>query len=269
MMHKSKIKELLHEQKPNSEQKAGELPSAQVLPNPMLAEALCVKPILFSRPMVEAIIDGSKTQTRRIINSDVNNIQWQPIVLNGYGGFCDEHGNPIKPKYKIGDIVWVRETFYAYGRWVKNGLSKTGKQKYKFNDFTLLSYSNFQYKYEDCKPQRIKTGKENEIGWYKRPSLFMPKKACRLFIKIEDVAAEKVQSISKEDAIKEGLKEFTKDGTVSKYGLENWIWSDMPRLATNAFGYLWSKINGKESWDENPFVWVYSFKRAECPQGFC
>ena len=60
-----------------------------------------IKPILFSTLMVQAIIEGSKTQTRRVIKTDAKRIEWIPIVLNGYGGFCDEHGKPVKPKYEI------------------------------------------------------------------------------------------------------------------------------------------------------------------------
>lgn len=77
-----------------------------------------------------------------------------------------------------------------------------------------------------------------------------------------------MQDISADDAAKEGLKEFTKDGKISKYGLDNWIWSDMQTLATNAFASLWQSINGKESWDKNPFVWVVEFKQIPKPSNF-
>ncbi len=219
------------------------------------------KPIFFSSEMVKAILQGRKTQTRRIIKTDTRNIQWQPIVLNGYGGFCDEDGNPVKCKYHIQDIRWVRETFYAYGRWIKNGKTKKSKQKYKFTDFTLLRDNDFHYKYEDCKPRRIKTGRTNESGWHKRPSLFMPKKACRLFIQIEDITVEKLNSISEKDEINEGINpELAGDDLYENYDKVGYRWI----RAKDSFKSLWQKING--NWNDNPFVWVITFKVAECPK---
>jgi hypothetical protein len=227
------------------------------------------KPMLFSTPMVQAILDGRKTMPRIIVKNGFD-------LQNFYNG--------AKFPIDIADIIWVRETFYAYGRWVKNGLSKNGKQKYKFNDFTLLSNSDFKYKYEDCKPQRIKTGRENEIGWYKRPSLFMPKQACRLFLEVTEIGAEKINSISESDSIKEGVENCIADKETFGCRAQGMrIYRDYLRkdnslknypnngygTAKASFETLWYKINGEQSWQSNPFVWVYTFKRVECPQGFC
>ena len=70
------------------------------------------RPILFSAPMVRAILEGRKTQTRRVIKCNHAHVMWNPIVVNGYGGWCDEHGQPTPCPYgKPGDRLWVRETW--------------------------------------------------------------------------------------------------------------------------------------------------------------
>lgn len=226
-------------------------------------------PILFSTEMVYALLAGRKTMTRRIIKSPsgsfaVETAKFEPEVLGYYHNrriedVDDEEmstGRTVLCPYgHTGDVLWVRETFYAYGRWVKNGFSKTRKQKYKFNDFTLLSNSDFQYKYEDCKPQRIKTGRGNEIGWYKRPSLFMPKEACRTFLQITDIRVERLQDISEEDAAAEGVETL---GLYPGFDMSN----------KGTFEGLWFKINGPDSWNDNPWVWVVTFKRIEKPESF-
>lgn len=206
-------------------------------------------PILFSTPMVQAILEGRKNQTRRVVKP-------QPSIT-GVSAFNDgEHPQMKCPYGQPGDVLWVRETYYAYGRWVKNGLTKSGKQKYKFDDFTTLSGRS--YKYEDCKPAFVKTGKKNETGWYKRPSLFMPKEACRLFLQIKNIRVERLQDISEEDAKAEGVETL---GLYPGYDVS----------AKGKFEGLWNYIHGNtdENWNTNPFVWVIEFERIEKPENFC
>lgn len=225
--------------------------------------------ILFSTPMVQAILEGRKTKTRRIVKP-----QQQSSFMYGEKKENDctwyiNFPSIIKPvKCPYGQpcvILWVKETFYAYGQWVKNGFSKTGKQKFKFQD---LTGTDFQYKYEDTKPLRILKGKNNKIGWYKRPSIFMPKAAARIFLKITDIRVELLQNITEEDAIHEGLSG------------ENKKWRNYYRTpsaancisnfsnAKDSFQSLWNLINGPDSWNANPWVWVISFERCEKPENF-
>lgn len=235
-------------------------------------------PILFRTPMVQAILEGRKTQTRRVIKSkhksglfavgknkagqvtEITSLDWDERSVNVT--------NDIGCKYSIWDILWVKETYYAYGRWVKNGLTKTGKQKYKFTDLTLTSNSDLEYKYEDCKPQRIKTGRTNEIGWYKRPSLFMPKAACRIFLKITNLRVERSQDISEEDAVAESanpcLDELSMDNRVHNYN--NPSTARFPLVHVTGFKSLWQSINGEESWNDNPWVWCINFERINKPE---
>ncbi len=186
-----------------------------------------MKPILFSTPMVQAILEGRKSQTRRIINSDANNIQWNPIILKGYGGYCDEHGNPVRPKVNIGNILWVRETWQRI-------------------DHPELKY---RYKADHLNP--------SSVTW--KPSIFMPKDACRIFLEVTDIRVERLQDISEEDAIAEGIERMLPEGLMSfrSYAVKDGGSGVFPYVS---YKTLWQSINGKESWLPNPLVWKITFK---------
>lgn len=175
-----------------------------------------MKPILFSTEMVRAILDGRKTMTRRVVKSDAKFIQWQPVVLNGYGGFCDEHGNPVKCRYEIGDTLWVRETWQT-ARYAPPGSTKLE------NVYIYKADGGSFGEYEITK-------------W--EPSIFMPLEACRLYLRITDIRVERLQDITEEDAIAEGVERN-------------------PEAAD------WAVMCGKESWDANPYVWVIKFERIK------
>ena len=224
-------------------------------------------PILFSTPMIQAIIEGRKTMTRRVMKP-------QPYPVKRHRKEIEEYFEwdaskkitdlPIQewvslcPYGKVGDILWVRETFVDV-------VDNDGKEV-------------FIYKADD---DFYKDTIENWKGW--QPSLFMPKAACRIFLKITDIRVERLNEIREEDAKKEGV-EFTiadkekfgcraqgmklyrnyerKDNSLTSYpcnGFENSIIS---------FQTLWQSINGKESWDANPWVWVIVFERIEKPTDF-
>ncbi len=200
------------------------------------------RPILFSTEMVQAILAGRKTQTRRVVKP-------QPIEgLEHVSGdlFFDKHTSGILPKSfkcpygKKGDVLWVREAFC-------------------YNDDDGYS-SEFSYKADHP------TAK----GW--KPSIHMPKDAARIWLRIKDVRVERLNEISEQDAEAEGIEQFTKDGVGFKYGLDGWHWSlhtGAPFMCNNrrmAFYTLWCLINGEQSWRANPWVWVVEFERIEKPQ---
>ena len=203
------------------------------------------KPILFSTPMVQAILEGRKSMTRRIIKTDAKKIFWNEIVLNGYGGYCDEHGNPVKSKYSIGDVLWVRETFRVIEQ-------DFGKPRYEYKATEKINLTD---------------------KW--KPSIFMPFDACRIFLKIKNIRVEELQNISNADAFNEGIEwkiKFPEEHPDLKY-YRDYMFKD--RFATgilfeakHSFKSLWFKINGRESWEENPFVWVISFEKIDKPVNF-
>jgi len=200
------------------------------------------RPILFSGAMVRAILEGRKTQTRRAIKP-------QPEMLDS--GDCrvrvnrDWHTGPVDylildvmprfacPYGQPGDRLWVRETF---------GYRDDGKLYFRA-DQTL--------------------GQFNVERW--RPSIHMPRRVSRITLEITDVRVERLQNISEEDAVVEGLDAllYVSDG------LGNWVPPDGETLsstypsAKHWFSCLWESINGPGSWSANPWVWVVEFKRIE------
>lgn len=206
-------------------------------------------PILFSTPMVRAIISGLKNQTRRVIKIQPtdewmeNTRQFSP---NGY--MYDEKGkqlfwlsNPnqgkneeIKCPYgKPGDILWVRETW-------------------QHSEFGFL------YRAED----------DYSKGFKWKPSIFMPKKACRTFLKIKNIRVERLQDITEQDAINEGI-ERVNDNEFLAY--RSYVLPKERCLGVFpivSFQTLWQKINGVSSWVKNPWVWVIDFERIEKPKNF-
>lgn len=231
------------------------------------------RPILFSTPMVQAILEGRKKMTRRTKGLENFNESLEDWIYDGideendgshYMEMIDKSGNPLErykevvPAYNVGDVLWVRETFQTtcYGP---------------------------QYVYKANYPtERIPFGVPETIENFKdvkwKPSLFMPKKACRFFLKVKSVKVEKLQDISLEDIKKEGikLKEFKINKLLYKYGINNPSFHFIPEGATPteyeihklAWYDLWISINGTESWMSNPFVFVYEFERIDKPLDF-
>ena len=211
-----------------------------------------MKPILFSGPMVRAILDGLKTQTRRVIKPQPSEggLEW----LEESAGFAawqdpclllDEHsedGGPcqrICPYGRVGDELWVRETFQVS--------QESHEPDGHYNITYLADDEAVEIDYSEIDMGRLTPGK-------KYPSIFMPRWACRLFLKITDIRVEQLQDINESDAIAEGIPVFAPKGVPHE--------STIPR---KQFAGLWDSINAKRGygWDENPFVWVIQFKTTK------
>jgi len=208
-------------------------------------------PVLFSTSMIQAILEGRKTMTRRVINfkqiakqsgctkgtlaySDTFN-SWAIFNGNGEADLC-----LIDCPYgKKGDILWVREKFRV-------NQTPTG--------FFYHFYTDDDY-----------TDKDNE-KW--KPSLFMPKSACRIFLEITNVRVERLNEISEKDAINEGVHKDSAGWYEDYLKQDVWNRTHTIHTAKRSFGTLWQSINGRESMESNPFVWVIEFKRVEKPEGF-
>jgi len=196
-------------------------------------------PILFTGPMVRAILEGRKTQTRRI----VQNLLWDDdhnlpcmIAEDGPLAFPERfYDGTIKCPYgSTGDRLWVRE---AWARVIVG------------NEFDYLYRADHH------------TGIEKKNGDQKwKPSIHMPKVACRLMLEVTSVRVERVQKISEADAIAEGCIKLPASGRITdtkggQYGGRIWT------TAREWYSELWGKINGPDSWTSNPFVWVIEFRR--------
>ena len=192
-----------------------------------------MKPILFNTAMVKAILDGRKTVTRRLVKDPPNNVHAGRCVLGA--GLFDEatHMRVVEPSIKIGDILYVRETWHKYR--VKK------PQKAVPVDFAEVQYlyrANGEVANSDGSP----------FAW--RPSIHMPKEAARIFLRVKDVRVERLNDMQEEDAIVEGFPDLGVD-------------ADSP---LERFSVLWDKTISREhikeySWYANPWVWVIEFEK--------
>jgi hypothetical protein len=222
-----------------------------------------VKPILFNTEMVKAIMEGRKTVTRRIIKNKYSNanIEWfedkygkrlvymqndspKDIIHDNGSRTCylKSYKEILQP-YKVGDILYVRET------WCKDGES-------------------YFFKADTDMDEAIIYMAINDLKW--KPSIHMPKEAARIFLKVTNVRVERLQDITEEGAIKEGIRAYTKDEKVYNYALneEQYPWIVMPREPITPFCKLWNSTIKKDqlnkySWQANPWVWVIEFERIE------
>jgi len=193
-----------------------------------------MKPIIFSTPMVRAILQGNKTQTRRVIRGGYMH-QYTPYQ------YTAENSKHYAIPYHRGDVLWVRET------WRKTGvISKP--YAYKADEETLNLIGE--------------NGELLSAQYRWKPSIHMTKEAVRIFLKVTDVRVERLQDITKDDCIAEGVvtqKELNNLDTIGNAPREEY--------ARYLFRELWDTINAKRnngvySWERNPFVWVITFERS-------
>lgn len=223
------------------------------------------RPILFSAPMVRAILAGRKTQTRRVVRLPHQNPlgEWKPTTIGGYG-VTDSRGHVVAERpaiwhtrtgdtiaapWETGDTLWVRETCRAHER--SDGL-----------DGVVYEADGAFHEIENT----IEAGERWSVLYGYRgkrgatvPPIHVPRWASRITLRVESVRVERVQDISDDDAYAEGAAEWAdaqdlrhSDGTPAKYP-----------SAHHAFRALWDSINAKRDygWDANPWVWVVQFAR--------
>jgi hypothetical protein len=189
------------------------------------------KPILFSTPMVQAILEGRKTMTRRIIKKVPAGKDIDDVHINILADVKCPYGNP-------GDLLWVRESFFDAA-------------DYKNAPIFSNTEGNYIYKADT-----------DFIGCHKwKPSIHMPKAAARIWLEVTHVTAQLLHDITEEDAIAEGIEQI-KGYTFQMY--KNYRPEHGPndgyQHAPSSFMSLWKKINGADSWKANPFVWCVEFK---------
>jgi hypothetical protein len=192
-----------------------------------------MKGILFTEANTRTTIAEMKTQTRRIIvsrtgffnveskNGTVTNI-WQ-CDANGWNG---ENLIPVKPRYKVGETVYIKEPYY-----------------------TLHPDGRIRYKYE----------KDEHWAW--KNKLFMPAKYARRFIEVTGIRAEHLQDISNSDCLEEGIFQHISHAKVYwKFPGSGCVYFDTPR---EAYADEIDFLHGQGTWESNPFVWVYDYKLKE------
>ncbi len=211
-----------------------------------------IKPILFNTPMVKAILRGDKTQTRRIVKPPIEgdlDTKFKLIRANSKREYEITNGNGEtwlrKPKYAVRDELWVRETFFDCSAF---------KQADVFREVE----GNYLYRADDT-----------FIGCHRwKPSIFMPREAARIHLIVTKVRLERLQDMTDEDAIQEGIlsQQPADQGDKTSYFLypsgkaKDDKWVDDP---ITSFCSLWESIHGRSSWEENPLVLVYEFQEYD------
>ena len=208
-----------------------------------------MKPILFNTEMVQAILSGQKTTTRRIVKGNINDLD---LIGTGSSRCNDTFDTTlfgkldkekvwnsdvkerVKAPYMPGDILYVRETW---------GISNS------LGDFARNNRTaEYVYKAGYSKGERIPMVREQEknLGVWK-PSIHMPKVAARIFLKVTSVRVERLQDITEEGIRAEGITE------------------EFPPIARDNFQELWDSTTKEYRWRLDPYVWVISFERCEKP----
>lgn len=224
------------------------------------------RPILMSGAMVPPTLSGTKTQTRRIIkpqpHDDATGLKagvFTPITLDLGGiqmpgedvfGFYDDSGEyGIKCPYgQPGDRLWVRETFHILDRGTERG----------------EAVRTIVYKATGCEIQPTRADHPIHAMQAPKayPSIFMPRWASRILLEIVSVRIQRLQDISEEDAIAEGL---IPNGTGFARGWQYEKHGCIYATGKRCYEALWEKINGAESWSQNPWVAAIEFKKLEAP----
>ena len=216
-----------------------------------------MKGILFNTEMVQAILEDRKTQTRRLIDWDISN-NMDGDVASGYSVQTD---NGLMDslelcKYQKGDILYVRETWkiveFDYSV-MGMAINYEADETWEYIEFSSDRFEKFK-KYYDKK------------GW--QPSIFMPKEAARIFLKVTDIRMERVQDITEENASNEGAKKVVwykpyDKGPEDISGLPGY--PDERISWRNGFATLWDGLYFEKGygWDTNCWVWVIEFERCE------
>jgi len=234
------------------------------------------RPILFKLPMVQAILAGNKTQTRRVVNfplsrseyepsiwqtqqkikKDVKNKDGKTIVKKGEFAFMSmtiEGVLSLCPYGQVGDKLWVRET-WQHANFPCDYYTESVPVFYR------ADYKDDPHGYD---------GEKSPEGKYRhwKPSIFMPRAASRILLEITNVRVERLRDISEQDAIAEGIKPIkitcSRDGEKTAYKAYDWPNENITKNnPIDSYFSLWQSINGRESLDANPWVWVIEFKRV-------
>lgn len=210
------------------------------------------RPILFSGPMVRAILEGRKTQTRRILKGSTEfKGPYNPAYLEAHK---DAPGwKNICPYGVPGDRLYVKEAVWVWCRKRPNGTTESGRPKFRY--IPHASHSLFYVADHRQKPERASYA-EPDMVWRYKTARYMPRWASRITLEITDVRVQRVQEISEGDARAEGITLRPDAESLKKWGVKH-----DPRMA---FADLWDSINAKRGfgWGKKPWVWAISFKRV-------
>ncbi|WP_151744530.1 hypothetical protein [Acinetobacter calcoaceticus] len=227
------------------------------------------RPIIFNTTMVKAIIEGRKTQTRRLVKpqpkffkGNAGGHWWRCTHVQSmirveeelqnpgeyYEGFIDE----VNPFGKKGDRLWVRETF-CYGHIDEFDAEHPDERELFIDQDNDLKHLHTPIHKEWCLREGISI---EEVLW--KPSIHMPRSASRILIEITKIRIEQLNQISSHDAVQEGLLKLPASGRyVINQGDQ--YFGAVSTNPTEVFKWMWESIYGSRAWELNPWVWVVEF----------
>lgn len=224
-----------------------------------------------------------KTETRRLCHDNGENLvgykyvsdattwpeAWKGLRSQPYTGWVAEFDNlaiamPRSCPYgEEGDILYVKEQHVMYGRWKRNGITRTGRPRWKF----VQDKSFQEVRYMDGLPDKVEKNSFKGTGWFKRLARYMPRKAARTWLQITEVTAQRLHAITEADAKAEGAPcGILINQPHWKHGGEYYLSANGHGTFRDGFKFLWLEINGRESWEGNPWVWVIRFKQIAAPE---
>ena len=196
-------------------------------------------PILFSTEMVKAILEGRKTQTRRVLKPQPDRGGWWKVCTTIF----DHNISEFCPNGQVGDRLWVRET---WADMVCLASTEKGKGKGESNPIYKATADSTELKI---------------LQGHWKPSIFMPRGASRITLEITDIRVQRLQEISLEDCVNEG------------YPLGMPKWNETPNekqieiskvMRFAWYEGIWNSINGKKYlWESNPYIWAITFKASK------
>ncbi len=217
--------------------------------------------MIFNAEMVRAILDGRKTQTRRVMKVQPESNQLGLLLITDstkrsdigkyHWAESNATGNHVRSKLfscpfgAAGDRIWVRETFCP--------VDDTQYGGEKWVDYRATP------RYEASHPAGWDSAPNDAEALKWRPSIHMPRWASRILLEITDVRVERLNSIHDVDAMREGIQNLT-TCSHADFGIPGVVNAQHP---VRAFQLLWESIYGADSWRANPWVWVIEFKRVE------
>lgn len=236
---------------------------------------MAIKPILFNTEMVRAILDGRKDATRRIVKGFIpDDAVWgyTAFTPKGYiscrGTFADKYGEKFfKLPCEPGDILYVRETWQC---WRAHRYEATADIRFRAGgDDVRLQFANGNTDSIDRLDYDTFVHKWFSHNREWKPSLFMPKVAARIWLKVTDVRVERLQEISEDGAVKEGIYVANCKDCNAPFGCD--ACPDEGYNEIDEFVELWNSTIKKfdidrYGWDANPWVWVIEFERCEKPE---
>ena len=227
-------------------------------------------PILFSAPMIRAILDGRKTMTRRIVKSQFNTV-WGSgcpnestfTLMNGGQRWKDAFAVHVDRQTASGHWEWL---FCPYGKpgdrlWVR----ETGWQPCEPTPRAWREGADTwpKYVYDADGISEDEANDNRKWGWRRRSAIHMPRWASRITLEITDVRVQRLQDIDEHDAIAEGCTDRATETHPDDERLKIECGYFPPSSHERAFRLLWESINGAGSWDANPWVWRVEFYRRD------